>query len=60
MTRDERKEYMKNWYEANKDEQKAKMKAWQQEHKEYMKEYMKAYLKADVNSLGQTKDSIRQ
>lgn len=38
---------------------KAYLKAWNQAHKEEIKEYMKDYRKADVNSLGKTKQSIR-
>lgn len=96
MTREERKEYMKAWYQAHKEEHKVNMKsydkahkkerkayfksyyeahkeekkAYYQEHKEEAKAYAKsynkahkkerkAYTKADVNSLGQTKQSIR-
>ena len=73
MTQD-RKAYQKAWREANKDQVKAKHKAWYEAHKEEAKaaqkeyyqanrehynEYMKDYIKSDVNSLGQTKDSIR-
>ena len=69
MTQD-RREYKKAWREANKDQVKAKNKAWYEAHREEMKaynqanrehynEYMKDYIKSDVNSLGQTKDSIR-
>lgn len=62
MTQD-RKAYMKAWREANKDKVKAKNKAWYEANKEeyrtYNNAYMKAYSKSDVNSLGQTKDSIR-
>lgn len=65
MTKD-RKEYLKAWREANK----VKIKAYRQDHKEQSKEYMKAwreanreqvkaYQNSDVNSLGQTKNSIR-
>ena len=54
----------KAWYEAHREEKKAKVKAYYQSHKEeykaYMKAYMKAYLKSDLNSLGETKNSIRQ
>lgn len=71
----ERKEYMKAWYQAHKEQHKARMKAYNESHKEecnaYMKawkeahkeeynEYMKAYCKSDVNSFGQTKQSIRK
>ena len=38
-------------------------KAWYEAHKDHVnkdrKDYMKAYHKADVNALGQTKESIR-
>ena len=89
-TKEQRKEYMKAYYQAHKEDRKAyyeankeehnkKMKAWQEEHREaykayqkayqkahkeenkaYQKAYQKAYKKADVNSLGETKNSIRQ
>ena len=45
------KEEAKAWYEANKEERKARREA--------RKEEIKEYIKADVNSLGQTKHSIR-
>ena len=51
----DRKEYFKAYYQAHREEKKAYMKAWQQSHKEELKEYKKA----DVNSLGQSKHSIR-
>ena len=69
------KEYMKKWYQAHKEQCKAQMKAYHQAHKEqckaYMKTYkeahkeeakvyMKAYNRSDVNSLGETKHSIRK
>lgn len=64
------KEEAKAWYQAHKEEAKASMKAWYEAHKEEAKEYQKeyreankeqinAYQKSDVNSLGQTKNSIR-
>ena len=56
------KEESKAYYQAHKEE----VKAWQQSHKEERKawrearkEEIKAYIKSDVNSLGQTKQSIR-
>ena len=49
------KEYKRAWYQAHKDEQKAKMKSYYKSHKEEKI----AYREADVNSLGQTKASIR-
>lgn len=72
--KEERKEYLKAyyqahkesekakckaWHEAHKEERKASMKAWCESHKEEIKAYNKKYIKADVNSLGQTKNSIR-
>ena len=65
------KAYNKAWYKAHKEERKASAKTWYAEHKEeakaskkahkeHFKAYNKAYQKADVNSLGQTKKSIRQ
>ena len=57
------KAYMKAWHEAHKDEDKAYMKAWHEAHREeykaYQNSYQKAYYKSDLNSLGQTKSSIR-
>lgn len=78
MTKEERKEYYKAYYQAHKEELKAyyqahkeEMKAWReaniQHYRAYQKAYYqshreeaKAYLKSDVNSLGQTKNYIRQ
>ena len=56
MNSQERKEYKKAWYQAHKESYKAYYKA----HKEAYKAYNKAYKKADVNSLGQTKNYIRK
>ena len=68
------KEEAKAYYQAHKEQRKAAVKAYQKAHKEECKEYQKAYQKAykkahkeqikaytksDVNSLGQTKNSIR-
>jgi len=77
----ERKEYMKAWYQAhkeqvkayykaNKERKRARMKAWHEAHKEQERSKMKAwreankervinYMKSDLNSLGETKSSIR-
>lgn len=55
MSKD-RTEYNKAWYQAHKEEQKARCKAYNKAHKEEQKEYQKS----DVNSLGQTKQSIRK
>ena len=53
----------KAWKEAHKEQ----VKAWRDSHKEYQKawkeahkEERKEYIKSDVNSLGQTKQYIRQ
>lgn len=45
MTREERKEYNKLYYQAHKKEHNKKMKAWQEEHREAYKTYQKAYQK---------------
>ena len=71
MNSEERKEYMKAWYEANKDKCKAwyqankehkkeQIKAWREAHKKQYNTYRNAYTKSDLNSLGQTKQSIRR
>ena len=75
MNSEERKEYKKAYYQAHKESVKAYKKAWREAHKEDVKaknkayyqankeeynEYMKAYCKSDVNSFGQTKQSIRK
>ena len=65
--KEQRKEYRKAYYQAHKEQHKAYMKAYQKAYyqahkeskKEYMKSYMKEYKKADLNSLNQTKQSIR-
>lgn len=54
MTQD-RKEYFKSYHKEHKEERNSISKAWREAHKE---EY-RAYQRADVNSLGQTKNSIR-
>ena len=60
---EEFKAYQKAYYRANKKEHLERCKSYRQKHKErlkaYSKEYNKAYQKADLNSLGQTKNSIR-
>ena len=48
--------YMKAWKEAHKEQWQAYSKAWYEAHKDERK----AYHKADVNSFGQTKNSIRK
>ena len=54
--REEAKVAKKAWYQAHKESVKAKTKAYYQTNKEKVK----AYMQSDVNSLGQTKHSIRQ
>lgn len=50
---------MKAYRESHKEERKASMKAWREANKERYNAYKKHYNKSDVNSLGQTKNSIR-
>ena len=65
--KEEHNAYMKAYFKAHKEQRKASRKAWREAHKEevkaymkaYAKAYMKGYIKSDVNSLGQTKQSIR-
>ena len=69
--KDQAKVAKKAWREAHKDEVKAKRKAYYElhleEHKARVKAYkqankekVKAYMQSDVNSHGQTKQSIRR
>ena len=60
MNKEQVKEYNKAYYEANKEQIKESKKAYYQTHKEQRRESQKAYNKADVNALGQTKQSIRR
>lgn len=57
------KAYSKAYYQANKDKVKAYNKAYheanKEQYREYQRDYQKAYRKYDLNSLGQTKRSIR-
>lgn len=50
----------KAYYEARNEEIIAKKKAYQKAHKEERNEYFRYYSKADLNSHGQTKNSIRK
>lgn len=54
-----RKEYFKAYYQAHKEQRNAAMKAWYEANKEERNAKMKAYQKSEINSLGQTKQSIR-
>ena len=62
--KEEAKEYMKEYWKAHKEKYNAFNKAWRDsnldKYREYQKDYQKYYYKSDVNSLGQTKQSIRQ
>lgn len=57
------KAYSKAYYQENKDKIKERCKEYYQENKEYyryyQRDYQKDYKKSDLNSLGQTKTSIR-
>ena len=53
------KAYMKAWHEEHKEQHNAAIKAWHVEHRKQVNEYKKAYQKTEVNSIGQTKQSIR-
>ena len=68
--KEDRKAYYKDYYQEHKEDRKAYNKDYYQEHKEDLKDYYKdyyqehkedrkAYQKADVNSFGKTKNSIR-
>lgn len=65
------KTYHKVWHEEHREDIKEKNKAWREENREEFNKRMKryyqnhreevlAYRKSDLNSLGQTKDSIRK
>lgn len=56
----DRKEYFKAYRKSHKEEYNARNRAYYQAHKEECNARSKAYNKADVNSLGQTKQSIRK
>lgn len=74
MTKEEKKEYDRAYYQAHKQERKQEQKAYYEAHREERINHQKAYNQAhraehnkwkknynkgDVNSLGQTKQSIR-
>lgn len=50
----------KAYYQKHKEDKKAYNKSYRESHKDYYNDYSKKYSKADVNSFGKTKDSIRQ
>ena len=57
--KEQRKAYIKAYNQAHKEEKKAWREANIEHYKAYQKVYKKDYTKAEVNSLGQTKISIR-
>ena len=57
--KEEIKKYMKAYFKSNKEEIKEKNKTYYEAHKEECFSYKKDYIKSDLNSLGQTKHSIR-
>ena len=54
------KEYNRAYYQSHKKEIKDRSKDYYQAHKEEYNEMNKSYIKSDLNSLGQTKNSIRK
>ena len=50
----------KAYYKSHTEEHKARVKTWKESHKEELKAYARNYIKNDVNSFGQTKESIRR
>ena len=62
MTQDRKeymKAYMKAYREAHREQVIVQNKAYYQANREHYNKYKKHYNKSDVNSLGQTKQSIR-
>lgn len=57
--KEELKEYQKAYNQAHKQERKEYKKAYYQANKEERKEYARNYMKNDVNSFGESKQSIR-
>ena len=53
------KEYMKTYYQSNKEKIKEKRKEYYQEHKKQQLKKNKEYNQKDKNSLGKTKNNIR-
>ena len=58
-TKEQMKEYLREWRHAHKEETKAYTKAWHETHKEQEKLWSCIYQKNDLNSFGKTKNSIR-
>ena len=57
--KEQRKAKKKAWYEAHKESEKAATKAWREANKEQANAYTINYMKNDVNSFGESKNSIR-
>ena len=61
--KEDRKAYMKAYNQAHKEQYKAYMKSWRDsnldKYRDYQKDYQKYYNKLDVNSLGESKNNIR-
>lgn len=53
------KEECRAYRQAHKEKAKAQVRAWQAANKERYNAYRNSYYKSDLNSLGQTKNSIR-
>ena len=58
--KEEKKAKQKAYYKSHTEEHKARVKTWKESHKEELNAYARNYIKNDVNSFGQTKDSIRR
>lgn len=69
-TKEEQKEYMRAWKETHKEQEKTALQSWRVSHKAQRKTQTKVYcnlhreqlnaaMRADINSFGQTKNSIR-
>lgn len=57
--KEQRNAYARKYYAAHKEQHIAVCKAYRQANKERYNAYQKAYKKSDVNSLGESKNSIR-
>lgn len=58
--KEEKKAKQKAYYKSHTEEHKARVKTWKESHKEELNAYARNYIKNDLNSHGQTKDSIRR
>ena len=57
--KEQAKSAMKAYYQANKEQHKTVVKAYNQAHKKQLNAYSINYKKSDLNSFGETKESIR-